>query len=114
MLHVDNKEGSAAMPNFSGTNQARLTRPVQAGRYGARVYVHKRRGAGQAYRPAARPKVSIREAIAVVRAMATPGATMRDLTRATQVSRATVYRLLANCERELGMRIECQKGTYKV
>jgi predicted DNA-binding transcriptional regulator YafY len=40
--------------------------------------------------------------------------TLKDLMRASGVSRSTVYRLIADCRRELGMDIECKAGLYRV
>ena len=61
-----------------------------------------------------RPKVSIREALLILRKMASGTGTIEALERATRVSRATVYRLLADCEEELGVRFKYHGGTYSV
>jgi hypothetical protein len=61
-----------------------------------------------------RPKVSIREALLILRKMASGTGTIDSLERATRVSRATVYRLLADCEEELGVRFDYHGGTYSV
>ena len=63
---------------------------------------------------AERPKVSIREALLILRKMASGSSTIYALERATRVSRATVYRLLADCEKELGVRFNYHGGTYSV
>jgi DNA invertase Pin-like site-specific DNA recombinase len=61
-----------------------------------------------------RPKVSIRQALIVLRNMERGAGTIDALGRATGVSRATVYRILADCKRELGVRFNCEKGAYAV
>jgi DNA invertase Pin-like site-specific DNA recombinase len=71
------------------------------------------RGPSQKKR-ADRPKVSIREALVVLRNIERGAGTIVALRRAAHVSRATVYRLLADCERELGVRFECERGIYSV
>jgi hypothetical protein len=42
------------------------------------------------------------------------GSTIHALERAARVSRATVYRLLADCETELGMQFDYNEGHYSV
>jgi hypothetical protein len=61
-----------------------------------------------------RPKISIRETLVVLQNMERGSGTITDLTQAAHVSRATVYRLLAGCEEELGIRFHCEAGTYSV
>lgn len=58
------------------------------------------------------PKLPIREALVLIRLIATRRVTLTNLTRATRVSRATVYRLLAACERDLKVRIVCEDGIF--
>lgn len=61
-----------------------------------------------------RPKISIREALVVLKKMEKGSGTISSLKEAAHVSRATVYRLLADCEEELGIRFNCESGTYSV
>lgn len=61
-----------------------------------------------------RPKLPLREVIVIVRVIATRRATIDDLTRAVRMSRATVYRLLAGCRRDLGIRIDCESRVLKL
>ena len=61
-----------------------------------------------------RPKISMREALVVLRKMERGHGTIDALERAAHVSRATVYRLLADCEEELGIRFKCSDGNYSV
>jgi DNA-binding IclR family transcriptional regulator len=56
----------------------------------------------------------MRETLKLIRVIATRRATTRDLTRTVRVSRATIFRLLAACERELGVRIECEGGVFSL
>ena len=63
---------------------------------------------------ARRPKLPLRETIAILRVIATRRATITDLTRAVRMSRATVYRLLTGCKRDLGMRIDCESRVFKL
>jgi hypothetical protein len=65
-------------------------------------------------RHARHPKVPLRETLAILRVIATRRATITDLTRAVRMSRATVYRLLTACKRDLGMRIECEARVFKL
>lgn len=61
-----------------------------------------------------RPKISIRETLVVLKKMEKGRGTISSLKQAAHVSRATVYRLLADCEEELGIRFDRQAGTYSV
>jgi DNA invertase Pin-like site-specific DNA recombinase len=63
---------------------------------------------------AGRPKVSMREALVVLRNMEKGTGTIDALERAAHISRATVYRLLSDCEHELGVRFNYHAGTYSV
>ncbi|MBS0418029.1 MAG: helix-turn-helix domain-containing protein [Proteobacteria bacterium] len=63
---------------------------------------------------ARRPKLPLRETLAILRVIATRRATIAELTRAVRMSRATVYRLLTGCKRDLGMRIECESRVFKL
>jgi DNA-binding transcriptional ArsR family regulator len=65
-------------------------------------------------RHARHPKVPLRETLAILRVIATRRATITDLTRAVRMSRATVYRLLMACKRDLGMRIECEARVFEL
>jgi DNA-binding IclR family transcriptional regulator len=56
----------------------------------------------------------MRETLKLIRVIAMGRATVRDLTRTVRVSRATIFRLLAACERELGVRIECEGGVFSL
>jgi len=56
----------------------------------------------------------MREALKLIRASANRGSTIADLKRAAGVSRATVFRLLAACQQELGVRIVCEDGIFRV
>jgi DNA-binding IclR family transcriptional regulator len=56
----------------------------------------------------------MREALMVLRNMERGGGTINALERAARVSRATVYRLLADCEEELGIRFDYHEGIYSV
>jgi hypothetical protein len=56
----------------------------------------------------------LRETIAILRVIATGRATIADLTQAVHMSRATVYRLLTGCKRDLGMRIDCESRVFKL
>ena len=60
------------------------------------------------------PKMPLRETLAIVRVIATRQATITDLTRAVRMSRATVYRLLTGCKRDLEMQIDCESRIFKV
>jgi len=63
---------------------------------------------------ARRPKLPLRETLAILRVIAASRATITDLTRSVRMSRATVYRLLAGCKRDLGMQIECESRVFKL
>ena len=65
-------------------------------------------------RHARRPKLPLRETLAILRVIATRRATITDLTRAVRMSRATVYRLLTGCKRDLGMRIDCEARVFRL
>jgi IclR helix-turn-helix domain len=65
-------------------------------------------------RPVRRPKLPLRETLAILRVIATRRATITDLTRAVHMSRATVYRIMTACKRDLGMRIECEARVFKL
>jgi DNA-binding IclR family transcriptional regulator len=56
----------------------------------------------------------MREALKLIRLIATRGAKVTDLMRLLGVSRATVFRLMAACERDLGVHIECDKGRFSL
>jgi hypothetical protein len=56
----------------------------------------------------------MRESLKLIRVVATRRATVLDLTRAVRVSRATIFRLLAACQRDLGVRIECEEGVFNL
>jgi DNA invertase Pin-like site-specific DNA recombinase len=73
--------------------------------------VHRRR---TLKKRADRPKVSIREALTVLRKMEKGGGSIHSLVRAAGVSRATVYRILADCKDELGIRFKRDNGAYSV
>ena len=60
------------------------------------------------------PKLPLRETLALVRVIATGQATIGDLKRTARMSRATIYRLLSCCERDLGMRIDCESRVFKL
>lgn len=64
------------------------------------------------HRPPRSPKLPIREALVLIRLIATRRVNVANLTRAARISRATVYRLLAACERDLKVRIECENGIF--
>jgi hypothetical protein len=63
---------------------------------------------------ARRPKLPLRETLEILRVIAARRATINDLTRSVRMSRATVYRLLAGCRRDLGMRIDCESRVFKL
>jgi hypothetical protein len=63
---------------------------------------------------AERPKLPLRETLEILRVIAARRATINDLTRSVRMSRATVYRLLAGCKRDLGMRIDCESRVFKL
>lgn len=63
---------------------------------------------------ARRPKLPVRETLAILRVIATRRATITDLTQAARMSRASVYRLLMGCKRDLGMRIDCEARVFKL
>lgn len=63
---------------------------------------------------ARRPKLPVRETLTILRVIATRRATIRELTRAVRMSRATVYRLLTGCRRDLGVRVECESRVLKL
>lgn len=65
-------------------------------------------------RHARRPKLPVRETLAILRVIATRRATITDLTQAARMSRASVYRLLTGCKRDLGMRIDCEARVFKL
>lgn len=65
-------------------------------------------------RGARRPKLPLRETLTMLRVIATRRTTVQNLTRTVDMSRATVYRLLSGCRRELGMRIDCESGVLKL
>jgi IclR helix-turn-helix domain len=56
----------------------------------------------------------VRETLAILRVIATRRATITDLTQAVRMSRASVYRLLTGCKRDLGMRIDCEARVFKL
>lgn len=61
-----------------------------------------------------RPRIAVREILTVLRAIATGQHTYERLCAKAKISRATLYRLLADCERELSMRIDCDERIYSV
>jgi hypothetical protein len=65
-------------------------------------------------RTASSEKVHLRKAVAMIRLIGTRPVTMTEITRVVRVSRATVFRLMAVCERDLGVRIESANGTFNV
>jgi hypothetical protein len=61
-----------------------------------------------------RPKLPVRETLAILRVIATRRATITDLTQAVCMSRASIYRLLTGCKRELGVRIDCEARVFRL
>ena len=61
-----------------------------------------------------RPKISIREMLIVLRKMEKGSGTINALELAAGVSRATIYRILADCKDELGVRFSRYNGTYAI
>lgn len=57
------------------------------------------------------PKLSIREALAIVRALAREPMTAEDLVRAARTSRATLFRVLSDLQHELRVSIEWDEST---
>ena len=107
-LEAPNWQGEGfAMRSLSGKHQVGSSRDPGSERR------KEPRGRTQRER-ADRPKVSMREALVVLRKMERGSGTIHALERAARVSRATVYRLLADCEQELGVRFTCSEGTYSV
>lgn len=93
------------MRSLNGKSQIGLDRASTAQGVRRRHFQMKRAG---------RPKVSFREALVVLRNMENGKGTISALERAARVSRATVYRLLADCEAELGVRFKYTGRTYSV
>ena len=52
------------------------------------------------------------KSLKLIRLIATRGARVTDLKRTLKVSRATVFRLIASSERDLGVHIECEQGKF--
>ena len=94
------------MRSLNGKHQIGFDRQTSTGKEVRRRHIQKKR--------AGRPKISLREALVVLRNMEKGRGTISALERAAQVSRATVYRLLADCEAELGVRFKYTGGTYSV
>jgi hypothetical protein len=114
---MKNREGRTT----TTTKRRRSTtyaRPPQARfplrRTARRVYVHRNRSTHHAYGRTASPKLPIREALVILREIAKRPISIESLIQKAAVSRATVYRVLADCERELGMQIACDDGIYSV
>lgn len=63
---------------------------------------------------ARRPKLPIRQALTILRVIATRDATIQELTSVVRMSRATVYRLLSGCRRDLGVRIDRESRVLKL
>jgi hypothetical protein len=95
------------MRSLNGKSHIGSSRDARTGRdKEARRHTQKKR--------AGRPKISMREALVVLRKMERGGGTISALERAAHVSRATVYRLLADCEEELGVRFKYDEGAYSI
>lgn len=93
----------------------RITRNAEGRASGPKGGVSRARVLTQSRGPAARrPKLPLRETLALLRIIATRRATISDLTDSVRMSRATVYRLLTGCKRDLGMRIDCEARVFKL